>query len=371
MFTCNSMAHAHAVLRELVARFGAPDGAGARLVRSKNRFEEPSGGGWMDCLVNVEVDLPDGGGGPPGRYVCEVQIVHRQLLVVRTELGAHHGCTARAARARIGCRERVAACRLPVRGARRYNTYRAALELLECLGHAELGTRDRDARRLWALRQVLGACRGADDETLEAKATGDLAARQAWGMRKAGGRYPWPQLLGLDLGGHRVERVDVNARPAAASLLKTVRGVGGCGAPGDAHAFAEATGGRATLWSHVLAGHADWVRSACVSPDGALVVTASDDKTARVWSLADGALVRTLEGHAGGVTSACVSPDGALVVTASHDQTARVWSLADGALVRTLEGHASALTSACVSPDGALVVTASADRTARVYVAML
>ena len=81
--------------------------------------------------------------------------------------------------------------------------------------------------------------------------------------------------------------------------------------------------------------------------------------------------MRTLEGHAGGVTSACVSPDGALVVTASHDQTARVWSLADGALVRTLEGHASALTSACVSPDGALVVTASADRTARVYVAML
>ena len=115
MFTCNSMAHAHAVLRELVARFGAPDGAGARLVRSKNRFEEPSGGGWMDCLVNVEVDLPDGGGGPPGRYVCEVQIVHRQLLVVRTELGAHHGCAARAARARRAPRT----CRRMPTGARR------------------------------------------------------------------------------------------------------------------------------------------------------------------------------------------------------------------------------------------------------------
>ena len=235
--------------------------------------------------------------------------------------------TARAARARMlaPCPPPPRASCRPVRVSRRYNTYRAALELLECLGHAELGMSDPDARRLWALRQVLGACRGADDETLEAKATGDLAARQAWGMSKAGGRYPWPQLLGLDLGGHRVERVDVDARPAAASLLKTVGGVGGCSAPGDARAFAEATGGRATLWSHVLAGHAGPVTSACVSPDGALVVTASDDKTARVWALADGALVRTLEGHAGGVMSACVSPDGAFVVTASADKTARVY----------------------------------------------
>ena len=105
------MAHAYAVLRELVQRFGEPDSKAARLVRSKNRFEKPSGGGWMDCLINVEVDLPGGGGEPPERYVCEVQIVHRQLLVVRTELGAHHGCMHRArsrtARARSGAAPRT------------------------------------------------------------------------------------------------------------------------------------------------------------------------------------------------------------------------------------------------------------------------
>ena len=121
MFTANSMAHAYAVLHELVQRFGEPGSEAARLVRSKNRFEEPSGGGWMDCLINVEVDLPGGEDEPRDeRYVCEVQIVHRQLLVVRTELGAHHGCmhrapstrTARAVRRRAshafgrGCRAR-------------------------------------------------------------------------------------------------------------------------------------------------------------------------------------------------------------------------------------------------------------------------
>ena len=96
----------------------------------------------------------------------------------------------------------------------------------------------------------------------------------------------------------------------------------------------------------------DWVNSVCVSPDSVHVLTASDDKTARVWTLADGKLVRTLEGHTGMVRSVCVSPDKVHVLTASDDRTARVWTLADGALVRTLEGHAGFVFSACVSPDG-------------------
>ena len=94
MFVCNSMEHALAVLRLLVARFDHSTGSNkgrARLERSKDRFAQPSGGGWMDCLINIGVNL-DG----DGWLVGEVQIVHRQLLVVRTELGAHHGCMHRA-----------------------------------------------------------------------------------------------------------------------------------------------------------------------------------------------------------------------------------------------------------------------------------
>ena len=262
---------------------------------------------------------------------------------------------------------------------RRYNTYRAALELLECLGHIELSSENPDTVRLWALRQVLGACRDEVDETLEMKLTesetASLAARQTWGLSKAGGRYPWPQLLGLELGGNRVARVDVEKRPVAAALLRTMGVVGGVGAPEGARAFAQALGRRdITPSSLVLTGHTHRVHTACVSPDGAFVVTASDDETARVWSLADGALLRTLEGHTEGVFRACVSADGAFVVTASFDNTARVWSLADGALLRTLEGHTGDLFSACVSPDGVFVVAVSFGRfgktpgkTARVY----
>ncbi len=60
------------------------------------------------------------------------------------------------------------------------------------------------------------------------------------------------------------------------------------------------------------------------------LVTGSVDGTARVYRLAHGAHVRTLEGHTGSVTSVCMSPDGAHIFTGSHDKTARVWRLRDG-----------------------------------------
>ena len=73
-----------------------------------------------------------------------------------------------------------------------------------------------------------------------------------------------------------------------------------------------------------LKGHMSKVESVCVTPYGLHVVTASGDKTARVWLLADGALMRTLEGHTDSVSSVCVTPDGQHVVTGSYDRTARV-----------------------------------------------
>ena len=56
MFVCSSMEHALAVLRLLVERFDHKSGSDlgkARLERSKDRFAQPSGGGWMDCLITV------------------------------------------------------------------------------------------------------------------------------------------------------------------------------------------------------------------------------------------------------------------------------------------------------------------------------
>ena len=67
------------------------------------------------------------------------------------------------------------------------------------------------------------------------------------------------------------------------------------------------------------------VYSAQFSPDGQRVVTASVDKTARLWDAASGKPIGEPMKHEGGTFhSAQFSPDGQRVVTASGDNGAAV-----------------------------------------------
>ena len=119
----------------------------------------------------------------------------------------------------------------------------------------------------------------------------------------------------------------------------------------------------------VLRGHDDdgLVFSAAFSPDGSRIVTASDDKTARIWDAATGKEIVVLRGHDDGVTSAAFSPDGSRIVTASDDKTARIWDAATGKEIVVLRGHDGPVNSAAFSPDGSRIVTASDDKTARIW----
>ena len=117
----------------------------------------------------------------------------------------------------------------------------------------------------------------------------------------------------------------------------------------------------------VLSGHAGFVIAAAYSPDGTRVVTASYDKTARIWDARSGAELVALVGHGDQVRSAAYSPDGTRIVTASIDNTARVWDALTGSQLRVLSGHRDQVRSAAYSPDGTRIVTASTDKTARLW----
>lgn len=117
----------------------------------------------------------------------------------------------------------------------------------------------------------------------------------------------------------------------------------------------------------ILVGHGDQVRSAAFSPDGQRIITASVDRTARIWDAMTGRQTLVLTGHTAGVTAAAFSPDGRRVVTASRDNTARIWDAVTGRQLLLIRGHAQGLRSAAFSADGQRVVTASFDKTARIW----
>ncbi len=115
-----------------------------------------------------------------------------------------------------------------------------------------------------------------------------------------------------------------------------------------------------------LSGHADRVLSASFSPDGLRIATGSLDRTARIWDAATGRQIMVLSGHGDGARAA-FSPDGRQIVTWSYDKTARLWDAATGRQIRLLSGHTEQLSWAAFSPDGRRIVTASYDKTARVW----
>jgi WD40 repeat protein len=110
---------------------------------------------------------------------------------------------------------------------------------------------------------------------------------------------------------------------------------------------------------HTLEGHSDGVRGVAVTPDGTRAVSASSDKTLKVWDLESGRALRTLEGHSDGVRGVAVTPDGKRAVSASGDNTLKVWDLESGRVLRTLEGHSDGVRGVAVTPDGKRAVSAS------------
>ena len=111
--------------------------------------------------------------------------------------------------------------------------------------------------------------------------------------------------------------------------------------------------------------HQGFVWHATFSPDGTRILTASADKTAKLWDAASGRLIASFA-HQDGVNDAAFSPDGARILTASSDNTAKLWDAASGGLIASF-AHRDAVYGAAFSPDGARILTASWDNTAKLW----
>ena len=113
-----------------------------------------------------------------------------------------------------------------------------------------------------------------------------------------------------------------------------------------------------------IAAHPQEINSLDVSFDGQVVVTGSQDKTAKLWRVSDLGLLGTLSGHRRGIwsTKFFYEANRLLIATASADCTVKLWeknTFGTYACIQTLEGHLSSVLSITHLPDRKLATVSS------------
>ncbi|KAL5158071.1 PH-interacting protein [Glycine soja] len=99
-----------------------------------------------------------------------------------------------------------------------------------------------------------------------------------------------------------------------------------------------------------LRGHRNAVYCAIFDRAGRYVITGSDDRLVKIWSMETAYCLASCRGHDGDITDLAVSSNNALVASSSNDCVIRVWRLPDGLPISVLRGHTGAVTAIAFSP---------------------
>ena len=116
--------------------------------------------------------------------------------------------------------------------------------------------------------------------------------------------------------------------------------------------------------------HSAWVIRASFSPDGKLLMTASNDHICKIWQLEDDQWQEkfTIQ-HSTPLINASFSPDGKHLVIAPDGYFAKIWWYFDGKWREkaTIEHSLWGVTNAQFSPDGKHLVTTFVDGTVKIW----
>ncbi|KAG8764718.1 U3 small nucleolar RNA-associated protein 13 [Ceratobasidium sp. 428] len=113
-----------------------------------------------------------------------------------------------------------------------------------------------------------------------------------------------------------------------------------------------------------LKAHDKDINALDVAPNGKLVATGSQDKTAKIFEIPAGndlAHVGILKGHKRGVWTVRFSPIDRVIATGSGDRTVKLWSLDDWACLKTFEGHTNSILRVNFLSRGTQLLSAGSD----------
>ncbi|MGP1382676.1 MAG: AAA-like domain-containing protein [Thainema sp.] len=114
-----------------------------------------------------------------------------------------------------------------------------------------------------------------------------------------------------------------------------------------------------------LATHDQRVSAIQFSPNGQMLAASGGSGTIQLWQTT-GELLNTIKAHRTPVISLGFSPDGNTLASGSIGGTIQLWR-PDGTLLRTLEGHQAMVRAVVFSPDGQMLASASADTTIKLW----
>lgn len=127
-------------------------------------------------------------------------------------------------------------------------------------------------------------------------------------------------------------------------------------------AIQESAGGLQCSERCRLEGHTDSVVQVAFSHDGTYLATGSYDGTVKIWAVAGGTLVHSLDGPSKEVEWVLWHPKGHAILAGSTDTMAWMWWAPTGKLMQIFAGHAQSVTCGCWGLGGKVICTGSEDR---------
>jgi len=115
---------------------------------------------------------------------------------------------------------------------------------------------------------------------------------------------------------------------------------------------------------HVFQAHPNFVRSVRFAGCGKLI-SSGEDGTICIWETAKYTKERTIKGHTGAVLSLSVHRD--FLLSASSDRTTRLWDINTGQLLHNFQGHTGDVNTAVFFDNGMWAVSGSDDSVLRLW----
>lgn len=116
-----------------------------------------------------------------------------------------------------------------------------------------------------------------------------------------------------------------------------------------------------------IEGHSDWVSSVVISSDNKLAISASWDKTVRVWDIEQKKQIFVMKQSLSEINTLCLSNDMKFLFTGHEDNTAQLWSFPEKRPLTVFTGHSRPVLCVAISSDNSFALSGSEDRTVRMW----